>query len=105
MLLTITPSDEKLEPKRAFLIILLTLCSEIISGNFVDSQDASRRNTADVPGTKGIPNDAARIRVKASDNTVDDDQPLSTWFGGMQCPANVDDLSKLLHIRLCPFFQ
>ncbi|KAK9904575.1 hypothetical protein M0R45_000597 [Rubus argutus] len=48
----------------------------------------------DVPGTKGIPNDAARTRVKASDNTVDDDQPLSTWFGGMQCPANVDDLNK-----------
>ncbi|KAM5558410.1 DUF724 domain-containing protein 6-like [Rosa sericea] len=59
-----------------------------------DSQDASRRNTADVPGTRGIPNEAARTRVQASENTDDDDRPLSTWFGGMQGPANMDELSK-----------
>ncbi|XP_062002904.1 DUF724 domain-containing protein 6-like isoform X3 [Rosa rugosa] len=59
-----------------------------------DSQDASRRNTADVPGTRGIPNEAARTRVQASGNIDDDDQPLSTWFGGMQGPANMDELSK-----------
>ncbi|XP_004288549.1 PREDICTED: uncharacterized protein LOC101309389 isoform X2 [Fragaria vesca subsp. vesca] len=59
-----------------------------------DSQDASRRNTADVPGTRGIPNEAARIRVQASQNTDDDDRPLSTWFGGMQGAANMDELSK-----------
>ncbi|XP_050367438.1 DUF724 domain-containing protein 3-like isoform X2 [Argentina anserina] len=55
-----------------------------------DSQDSSRRNTADVPGTS----QAARTRVQASDLSPDDDQPLASWVGGVQGPANTDELSK-----------
>lgn len=29
-------------------------------------------------------------------NMADDDQPLSTWFGGMHSSPSVEDLSKFL---------
>lgn len=34
--------------------------------------------------------------VGAADSADDDDRPLSAWFGGMQYPSSVSELSKLL---------
>lgn len=67
-----------------------------ISGIFVDSQDASRRKTAEFPGTRCMTNEPARTCVGADD----DDRPLSMWFGGMQHPASVGESSKLLPILI-----
>ncbi|ONI14772.1 hypothetical protein PRUPE_3G007100 [Prunus persica] len=52
-----------------------------------DSQDASRRKTAEFPGTRCMTNEPARTCVGADD----DDRPLSMWFGGMQHPASVGE--------------
>ncbi|XP_034207466.1 DUF724 domain-containing protein 3-like isoform X2 [Prunus dulcis] len=52
-----------------------------------DSQDASRRKTAEFPGTRCMTNEPARTCVGADD----DDRPLSMWFGGMQHPASAGE--------------
>lgn len=57
-------------------------CNIIIIWYFVDLQDASITNKAEVSGKE------------ASDNADEEDRPLSTWFGGMHNPSGASELSK-----------
>lgn len=68
--------------------------------HFADSQDVSRRKKAEVSEVKYMTNETGTTHLGAADGTDDDDQPLSTWFGGIQGPANVSELSKLLTLQI-----
>ncbi|KAF3436567.1 hypothetical protein FNV43_RR23659 [Rhamnella rubrinervis] len=64
-----------------------------------DSQNDSRSKKTEVSGRKYMTNEAGATHVGATNGTDDDDQPLSTWFGGIQCPLSVSE-SRLFPVRI-----
>ncbi|KAK9281144.1 hypothetical protein L1049_004038 [Liquidambar formosana] len=56
-----------------------------------ESQDASQEKTAEVNGTHGTTNEVEMAIVELSNNTADDDRPLSMWFEGRHSPTTMDD--------------
>lgn len=66
---------------------------------FVVCQDAFGQKTTDISEVDCAPKEVDMAIAVASVNTADDDQPLSTWIGGMHS-SSVEELSKLqVHIN------
>lgn len=62
---------------------------------FVVSRAAFREKTAEVSETGCTAKEVQMAIATVSNNAIDDDQPLSTWIGGVHSSATAEELRKL----------
>jgi hypothetical protein len=67
--------------------------------NYAVSQNSSRERSSEVSKTDFMSREVDAAVAAASKNVADDDQPLSTWFGGVHASTSLGELSKSKHLN------